>query len=250
MIEHNIFDLKINEVNYPELLGVIENAINLTKKIKIGYTNPYIARLTRKDRNLKNVINDFNINHVDGTGISIAFRVIANKLVPRFNWTDYAFAFLSECERKRWSIFFLGSDQKTISIAVDQVKERYPQLKFAGFLNGYSDLNDESASLINNSFPDILWVGLGSPKQEFWVANNFKNLNCSVVQCVGDVYNYIAGNRLRGPKFLRKFGLEWVFRLAQNPIKYFNRYVVGIPYFFFFILIYKFKGAKKISGKN
>lgn len=250
MKEHNIFDIKINEVDYPELLGVIENAINLKKKIKISYTNPYTARLTLKDRNLKNVLNNFNINHIDGTGLSIAFRVIDNETVPRFNWTDYAFAFLSECEKKGWSIFFVGSDQKTISVASDRVKEKYPQLKFAGFLNGYSDLTNESVSLINKSFPDILWVGLGSPKQEFWIEDNFENLNCNVVQSVGDIFNHISGNRLRGPELLRKFGLEWFFRLVQNPIKYFNRYVVGIPYFFFLILIYKFKGAKKISGKN
>jgi len=250
MKEHNIFDIKINEINYTELLGVVENAINLKKKIKIGYTNPNIVRLSCKDRNLKNVLNNFNINHVDGTGLSIAFRVIDNKSVPRFNWTDHAFTFLSECEKKGWIIFFLGSDQKTISVAVGRVKEKYPQLKFSGFLNGYSGLNDESVSLINKSFPDILWVGLGSPKQEFWIANNFEKINCNVVQCVGDIFNHIAGNRLRGPELLRKFGLEWVFRLIQNPAKYFNRYVIGIPYFFFLILIYKFKGVKKISSKN
>lgn len=246
MKEHNIFDIKVNEITFQQLLSTVENTINLKKKIKICYTNPHLVRLSRKHKSLNKVLNDFDINHIDGTGLQIAFRLLENKLVRRFNWTDYALTFLSECERKEWSIFFLGGDQNTVSIAAQKVIQSFPSLKVAGFLNGYDELTDHSVSLINQSSADILWVGLGSPKQEVWVAKNFEKINCNVIQCVGDIYTHIAGNRLRGPEFLRKLGFEWFFRLVQNPVKYFNRYVIGIPYFFFLILIYKFNGYKKI----
>ena len=111
MKEHNIFDIKVNEITFQQLLSIIENAINLKKKIKICYTNPHLVRLSRKEKNLKKVLNDFDINHIDGTGLKIAFRLLDNKIVPRFNWTDHAFTFLSDCEKKEWSIFFLGGDQ-------------------------------------------------------------------------------------------------------------------------------------------
>jgi N-acetylglucosaminyldiphosphoundecaprenol N-acetyl-beta-D-mannosaminyltransferase len=249
MKEHKIFDIKVNEITFQQLLNIIENAINLKKKIKICYTNPHLVRLSHKQKSLNKVLNDFDINHIDGTGLKIAFSLLQNKLVPRFNWTDHALTFLSDCEKKEWSIFFLGADHGTVSKAVQRVNQLFPRLKVAGFLNGYNELSEDSVSLINQSSADILWVGLGSPKQELWVAKNFEKLNCNVIQCVGDIFTHIAGNRIRGPEFLRKIGFEWFFRLLQNPVKYFNRYVFGIPYFFFLILIYKFSGYKKISSK-
>jgi N-acetylglucosaminyldiphosphoundecaprenol N-acetyl-beta-D-mannosaminyltransferase len=249
MKEHNIFDIKVNEIAFRELLSIIQNTIELRKKIKICYTNPHLVRLSRKERTINRVLNNFDVNHIDGTGLKIAFRLLDNKLVPRFNWTDHAFTFLSDCEKKEWSIFFLGGDQVHVSKAVHKVNKLFPRLKVAGFLNGYDELSDDSISIINKSFVDILWVGLGSPKQELWVAKNFEKINCNVIQCVGDIFAHLVGNRLRGPEFLRKLGFEWFFRLVQNPIKYFNRYIIGIPYFFFLILIYKFNGYKKISSK-
>ncbi len=245
MKEHLIFNIKGNEIGFPQLLGLMENTINQKNKIKIGYTNPHLVRLSRKEKNLKKVLNDFDINHIDGTGLTIAFRLLDNKDVSRFNWTDHAIAFLSECEKKEWSIFFIGGEQTTISKMVNKVKQSFPNLKLAGFLNGYEDLNDDSVSVINKSTPDILWVGLGSPKQEFWVAENFERLHCNVIQCVGDVLGHIVGYRLRGPKFLRELGFEWFFRLVQNPVKYFNRYVIGIPYFLFLVFRYKLLKHKK-----
>ena len=242
---HNIFAIRVDEITFRELLSIIQNTIDLKKKIKICYTNPHLVRLSQKDKSLIKVLNDFDINHIDGTGLKIAFRFLDKKKIPRFNWTDHAFTFLSECEKKDWRIFFLGGDQDAVSNAVHKLMESFPRLKVAGFLNGYENLNDDSVTVINQSRPDILWVGLGSPKQELWVADNFEKINCNVVQCVGNIFAYIVGNRFRGPEFLRKLGFEWFFRLVQNPVKYFNRYVIGIPYFFFLILIYKFNGYKK-----
>ncbi len=170
-------------------MGIIENTINLKKKIKICYTNPHLVRLSRKEKNLNKVLNDSDINHIDGTGLKIAFRVLNKKIVPRFNWTDHAFTFLSDCEKKEWSIFFLGGDQANVSNAVHKVMKSFPRLKVAGFLNGYDELSDDSVSVINQSSTDILWVGLGSPKQELWVAKNFEKINCNVIQCVGDMFS-------------------------------------------------------------
>ena len=244
MKEHKIFDIRVDEITCQELFGIIENTINKNNKIKICYTNPHLVRLSRNEKILNRVLYDFDINHIDGIGLKIAFRLLNNKIVPRFNWTDHALTFLSDCEEKERSIFFLGGDQATVSKAVQKVMRSFPRLKVAGFLNGYESLNDDSVSVINQSSPDILWVGLGSPKQELWVAKNFEKINCNVVQCVGDVFSFIVGKRLRGPKLLRDNGLEWFFRLVQHPIKYFDRYFIGIPYFFYLIFKYKLKHLK------
>ena len=246
----SLFGLSISNLDFSSIINLSTTAISKRKKITIGYINPHIARYAQKDDKLQNVINSFSYNHIDGIGMEMAAKLFfKQEKFIRLNWTDEAFNFLGECEKLGWKIFLLGSDENSLAKAKKNILKSFPALKLVGSLNGYEGLNEFTVNKINESGTNILWVGIGSLRQEAWIINNFEKINCNVIQSVGDLYNYIAGNRLRGPAFLRKLGLEWTFRLIQHPIKYFNRYVIGIPYFIFLILIYKFNGYKKISSK-
>ncbi len=150
MKEHKIFDIKVNDITFQQLQTIFENTIDLKKKIKICYTNPHLVRLSRKEKSLNKVLNDFDINHIDGTGLKIAFKLLDKKIIPRFNWTNHAFTFLSDCEKKEWSIFFLGGDQGTVSKAVQKVNKLFPHLKVTGFLNGYDGLSEDLSRLLIN----------------------------------------------------------------------------------------------------
>ncbi len=249
---YSLFGLTISNMDYDSIIHLTSNAISSEKKITIGYVNPHIARYAQNDSSLKSIINSFTFNHLDGIGMELACRLlIKDKNIFRLHWTwtDGALKYIRECENNNWKIFLLGSDEDTLAKAMKNILKNFPALELVGSLNGYNGLNEFTVNKINESGTNILWVGIGSLRQEAWIINNFEKLNCNVIQSVGDLFNDIAGNRLRGPAFLRKLGFEWTFRLIQHPIKYFNRYVIGIPYFIFLILIYKFNGYKKISGK-
>ncbi len=242
--KYSLLGISISNLDYISILKLTSDAINKNNKITIGYINQHIARYAQKNKSLQTILNSFSFNHVDGMGMELAGRLfVKNEKFSRLNWTwtDDAFRFISECEKNEWKIFFLGSDENTISKAKANVSKRFPGLKLVGYLNGFDGLNESSVKIINASGTDILWVGLGSLRQESWIINNYQKLNCNVIQSVGDLYSELAGRRLRGPKILRDLGFEWLFRLIQHPFRYFNRYVVGIPYFLFLIIKYKIK---------
>lgn len=238
----NLFGLTFSNLDYDSITGLAEDSILNNKKISVGYVNPHTARYSAKNNLLQKNINTFTYNHIDGIGMQFACNLlIKDNKFQRINWTDEAFKFLSHSSEKKWKIFLLGSDDETLKEAVNKIKILFPELNLAGSLNGYSDINLNTVEKINNTHPNILWVGLGSVRQEKWISENFDKLNCNVVQSVGDLFSHIAGKRLRGPVIFQKLGLEWMFRLLQHPLKYFDRYVIGIPAFLFLVLKNIFK---------
>lgn len=233
---YSLFGLTISNLDYESIVNLTSNSISSEKKITIGYINPHIARYAHTNESLTTILNSFSYNHIDGIGMEMAAKLFfKQEKFTRLNWTDEAFNYLSECEKLGWKIFLLGSEENTLSEAKRNILKSFPALKLVGSLNGYEGINEFTVNKINESGTNILWVGIGSLRQETWIVNNFEKLNCNVIQSVGDLYNDIAGKRLRGPAFLRKLGLEWLFRVIQHPIKYFDRYIIGIPAFIFLV---------------
>lgn len=242
----NLFNTSINNIKFEDIIFLTSKSIRNRQKCGIAYVNPHTIRLINSNKILGSALKTFDYLHADGYGINLASKfLLKEKDIIPLNWTDYSHEYLRQCEKNCWKIFFLGSSNHVLGKMIDRLKVVVPDLKISGYLNGYSQLNNETVKIINESNANILWIGLGSPKQEIWLSTNINKLNINIAQCVGDVFSFIAGNRLRGPKLLRKFGFEWVFRLLQHPIRYFNRYIIGIPYFFAMIIKYKLKRASK-----
>lgn len=242
-----LFNTAINDLNFEDIVSLSSISIAKNSKISIGYVNPHIIRLLQSNINLQKAISDFNFIHTDGFGMFLASKILMDKKKIRpFNWTDHGMEFLQYCEFNMWRIFFLGNKTEILCQAIANIRSAFPEIQISGYLNGYDQLNEKTIELINQSNSQILWIGLGSPKQELWLADNFDKINVNVTQCVGDIFSHLAGKRIRGPKFLRSIGLEWLFRLIQHPFRYFNRYVIGIPYFIFLLFRYKFMEKYKM----
>ncbi len=238
----DLFNTAINDLNFEDIISLSSISISKNSKISIGYVNPHLIRLLQSNSKLQKAISDFDFIHADGFGMFLASRILINKKNTKpFNWTDYGLEFLRYCELNKWRIFFLGNKTEILYQAIDNIRSAFPEIQISGYLNGYDQLNEKTLDLINQSDSQIIWIGLGSPKQELWLADNFKKMNINVAQCVGDILSHIAGKRIRGPKLLRDLGFEWLFRLIQHPFRYFNRYVLGIPYFLYLIIKYKIK---------
>lgn len=236
-----LFGIDVSFLNYDEYLHLLKEGLNERKQIIINYCNANTVRLVNKNQKLLSIFSNSSIIHADGIGIYLAAKLLCKQKIRRFNWTDYANLFLEECSANGWSIFFLGSDEKTLEKMKYNLKVKYPNLNVTGSLNGYDDVNKNAVEIINQSSPDILWVGMGTPKQEQWIIDNYKNLNSIIIQSVGGLFDFLAGSRLRGPEIIRKIGFEWLFRVLQHPTKYFDRYILGIPVFFYLLTKEKFK---------
>lgn len=239
MKTEKVFNINISFISYEEIFDVIENSIKTNNKTTVTYANAHSVRLCQSNQALLGALNSSDIMFNDGIGIFIAQKIISKGKSGKksFNWTDNAHSFLKSCEEKQWKIFFVGGSDKIIQTAVKNLKLLFPNLKICGYLNGYNEADSpESIKIINAEAPDILWVGMGTPKQELWISKNKEKINCKVVQSVGDLFSLFAGKKVRGPKIFQRIGLEWFFRTIANPIKYFDRYIIGIPIFFFLIL--------------
>ncbi len=234
-----LFNTSIDDIKFEDVITVTTKAIKKDEKISLGYVNPHIVRLLNSDIRLQFALNKIHYLHADGFGMKLASIFLLEKSIEPLNWTDFGIEYLRNCEKSNWRIFFLGSSEEVLGKSIERLKTLVPKLQISGVLNGYDQLNSGTINIINESNSNILWIGLGSPKQEIWLSNNIDKLNINVAHCVGDLFSFIAGERLRGPKILRDLGFEWIFRLIQHPFRYFNRYVIGVPYFFALILKYK-----------
>lgn len=233
-----LFKIPVDDLDYGYLYKKIKEAISSKNKIVIDYINANTVRLLRKNKALGNALISADIIHPDGIGIWFASKILDDLgLRYRFNYTDWSLKFLEDCQNKGWSLFLLGSSDDMLKKAVRKLEGKFPRLKIAGTLNGYSGAEIQNpVGIINEKDSDILWVGMGTPKQELWIDKNKDKLNCNVIQSVGDLITYLAGEKTRGPAFIQKLGLEWSSRVLRHPIKYFDRYIIGIPVFFFLLL--------------
>ena len=242
-----IFDLSINDIDYNFIYDQISLSLKSKKKLIINYANANSIRLVKKNLSLKNALLEADIVHSDGIGIWAASHLLKNSnLNYRFNFTDCSIKFLNDCEKNGWSLFILGGTDELLSLAKENIKKGFPNLNIAGSLDGYHNLNTDSCvKFINSKSPVILWVGMGTPKQELWIYKNKDKLECRVIQSVGDLITYIAGKKSRGPIIIRKLGFEWFIRFLRHPIKYFNRYIIGIPVFAYLLILEVYKKRYK-----
>ncbi len=239
----DISGVGVADVDYEIMEKFIASAIGERRKIAITYASANIINLSQKNAALRRMLNESDIVHPDGIGVWMASKILDKKgLRARFNWTDCGYKFLETCCKENWSIFFLGATTESLEKARGQIEARFPKLRIAGMKNGFDDVESEDiVEYINSTKPDIVWVGMSAPKQEIWIQKNRKALDCYVVQSVGDIFSLFAGEKIRGPEFLQKLGLEWFFRLLYQPERYFKRYTFGIPQFIFNVLKQKLK---------
>ncbi|MDH5536877.1 MAG: WecB/TagA/CpsF family glycosyltransferase, partial [Betaproteobacteria bacterium] len=131
------------------------------------------------------------------------------------------------------SLYLLGARPGVAAAVAENARKRVPQLAIAGHRDGYWAEQDEQSvvSAIRASGADILLVAMGAPRQELWIAKNAPRLGVKVALGVGGLFDFYAGRVARAPLWLRELGLEWTYRLLQEPRRMWRRYVIGNPLF-------------------
>lgn len=137
--------------------------------------------------------------------------------------------------QKGYRHYFYGSTEETLTVMAEKLKEKYPGICIAGMYSPpFRELtakeNDDITALINDVNPDFVWVGLGAPKQENWMADHQGKINGLMIG-VGAGFDYYAGNIQRAPEWMQKRNLEWMYRLLQDPKRLFKRYLHTNPKF-------------------
>ncbi len=169
----------------------------------------------------------------DGSGLAIAARLAGVEMGENLNGTDLFPQICAEAAAAGVAIFLLGGQPGIAAAAAKTMRKRFPRLRIAGARHGYWTVAEQPGVIaeINESGAAILLVGLGVPRQEKWIASVRTDLLPAVVMGVGGLFDYYSGVIPRAPRLLRVTGLEWVWRLMQEPRRLFLRYVLGNPVF-------------------
>ncbi|WP_372764181.1 WecB/TagA/CpsF family glycosyltransferase, partial [Litorivivens sp.] len=197
------------------------------------FANAHTLNLSYEDASFRDTLNNVDVLLPDGSGIEVACRRQGVRRKGNINGTDMLPLLCNTLAEKGGSVFFLGGEEGIASTAAQNLQKRTPGLHVAGTLNGFFDKDncDDVIAQINAAQPDVLLVGMGQPLQERWVAQNRHRLDVPVVMAVGGLFDFYAEKVSRAPVWLRELGLEWTWRLLQEPGRMWKRYVIGNPLF-------------------
>ncbi len=219
------------------------------RKTSVAFINTHYLNCAYEDFLQRERLRNFDYVLPDGSGVSLACKILRYKYRDNLNGTDLLPNLCEIASKKNLSMFFLGGKEGVALRASENLKKAYPNLNIVGAQNGYFDDSDSVIKEINKLKPDFLFVGFGAVIQEKWVLENFDKLQCGVVLAVGGLCDVYSGDLKRNP-MLRKLGLEWFGRLLQEPRRLFSRYVIGNPLFVLRVIKYRLFGKDSDYGKG
>jgi N-acetylglucosaminyldiphosphoundecaprenol N-acetyl-beta-D-mannosaminyltransferase len=202
--------------------------------------NGQVISMCARDRRLRQLFLSADLIHADGMPLVLASRLKCPTPLPeRVATTDLFHDVARLAESRGASFYLLGAAPEVIERAVRIVHARYPRLAIAGFRNGYFDETQEHQVVadINAARPDILWVGMGVPAEQTFAARNRERLgNVGIIKTSGGLFDFVAGKNRRAPQWMQSVGLEWLYRLAQEPRRLLYRYLTTNPHALYLLL--------------
>jgi N-acetylglucosaminyldiphosphoundecaprenol N-acetyl-beta-D-mannosaminyltransferase len=182
-----------------------------------------------EDAALRDAIDGAHLVTVDGQAVVWAARALGQTVPERVAGADLMVELLAHSARCGYSVYLFGAKQDVVEECVARAKQRHPGLVIAGCRNGYFKAEEEAAivTAIRDARPDILFLGFGSPKKEYFMKAHYRELGVPFVMGVGGTFDVLAGRVSRAPRWMQRSGLEWSYRLAQEPRRMWKRYLVG-----------------------
>ena len=196
---------------------------------QVSFINVDCVNLSHRDPAYRNALVNSHLRLADGIGLRIAGRILRSEIRQNVNGTDLFPLLLARLAASGQSIFLLGGRPGVAADVAVWAQANYPGARIAGTAHGYFAPHEEGALIerINQSGAAILLVAFGAPRQEKWIERNAGRLRVHAALGVGGLFDFYAGRIPRAPQWLRELGLEWTFRLYQEPGRMWRRYLVG-----------------------
>lgn len=192
----------------------------------------------RNDRELREIVSSCDLINADGMPLVWASRLLGNPLPCRVAGVDLFQNLVKLCAEKGYRPFFFGAREWVVKKVVDKFKEKYGGLDVAGYRNGYYSENEEPeiAAMIRDSKADMLFVGFSSPMKEKFLNRWMDTMKVPFCMGVGGSFDIIAGMTKRAPVWMQQCGMEWFYRLLQEPKRMWKRYAKTNPVFVWMVL--------------
>lgn len=230
---------------------IVDECVSYTteRKSKMVVTpNGEIAEYAYHNKDFNNVLKSADLVIPDGVSIIVASKKIGTPIRQRVPGVETAQEIIRRLNVSSGSLFLFGGSPGVADQAAENIKREYPNIVIAGTENGYFDDDTHILEKINSSSPDVLFVCLGSPKQEMWMNKNKDNLSCGVMLGLGGTLDVLAGKVKRAPEIFSKFGCEWLYRTVKQPSRIVR--VMKIPKFVFRCKRIAKKEAKRLKNER
>jgi N-acetylglucosaminyldiphosphoundecaprenol N-acetyl-beta-D-mannosaminyltransferase len=244
-----LLGVPFQDVTMDETLAIIGEMVRARIPRYIATANLDFAAQASRDVELQRILLDAHLVLCDGTPLVWASRWLQAPLRERVAGSDLAPRLARDAAEHGYRLFFLGSDEAVLKEAKARLEARHPGLQICGvYAPPFARLldlnNQEIAAAVRAARPDILFVALGAPKQEKWIHMHYRALDVPCCIGVGASLDFIAGKVSRAPRWMHGLGLEWMYRLLQEPRRLFGRYAFDAV--FFIQALYRQKKALRV----
>ena len=215
-----VLDAPVDVINMETALAFVDDTVAARKPGNyVLAMDPEKTFALRRDRQLGDFFEDAALLLPDGIGVVLAARFLHGARIGRVPGADFMQEICRHASEKGYRVFIYGATEEVNVASVAKLKQRYPGLQIAGRANGYvsSDAMEALVDEINDSEADILFVALGSPRQENWMRDNGPGLKVPLCLGIGGTLDTIVGKVRRAPKIFQRLGLEWFYRLICQP---------------------------------
>jgi N-acetylglucosaminyldiphosphoundecaprenol N-acetyl-beta-D-mannosaminyltransferase len=240
-----ILGIPLDAVEMSQALTVCESFILKKKPHQIIAINANKVVQYHQHSDLAKVISESDLNYIDGTSLTFAGYLFGLRLPRKIGGLVLAERLLELAEIKGYRPYFFGAEDWVIEKAISNYRKKYPRIQIAGYRHGFFKPEEEPGIVeaIAASHPHILFVGFSSPKKELWISKYLKQMNVPLCVGVGGSFDVAAGLYTRSPEWMANCGLEWFYRVMQEPRRLWKRYLMINSLFLLYVLWYRIGGG-------
>ena len=244
----DICGIGIDVLSFDEVVQNIKKHLTAGKRPEYVVTpNAHHILLLQKDEKFREIYRNAFLSVPDGVSLLWAAKALGTPLKGRVNGTDLMDKLCEICSKKETKIFFLGGRPGAAEQAKHIYEKRHPGIRIVGTHcppYGFETVSSELEVIcrkIKKTRPDLLFVGLGAPKQEYWIYNHYRKLNVRLSIGIGVSFEFVSNMVNRAPVMMQRLGLEWLHRVAVEPRRLCKRYFAGNPEFLWLVLRQRLK---------
>jgi N-acetylglucosaminyldiphosphoundecaprenol N-acetyl-beta-D-mannosaminyltransferase len=236
----HLHGVKLLPVDLDEAVEVVARSIPKRNGDYFCFANIHVVMEGNRSPEIKSILNNSAANFPDGMGVARALKMLGNRFVGRVRGADFMLKLCEYASENNLKVFFYGNTEETLAILSEKLKGLYPGLNIAGTISPpfralTKEEDDAYVRQINSSGADILFVSLGAPKQERWMAEHKCRIK-AVQLGVGAAFSFLTGKVKQAPLWMQKTYLEWLYRLPQEPKKTIYRMLL-VPEFLLRLMV-------------
>lgn len=224
----NLFGVPVGALTMNDVLSVADQAIATRSRLLIGVVNAAKIVNMRRDAALRDAVLAADLVLADGMAVVWAARLLRRRLPERVAGIDLFLRLLERADERGYRVYCLGAKPDVVKAVAQHIERTYPNAKLVGYRDGYFSPEEENevAEEIAAANPDILFVAITSPKKEQLLARHSERMRVPVCHGVGGSFDVMAGKVKRAPRVWQRLGLEWLYRVKQEPRRLWRRYLV------------------------